>query len=344
VDNEETYAVPPGQSIFDPEGSDVYFPRMPRADSAHPEVSVVVPLYNEAANVGPLCAALERELEQLGTSWEVVLVDDGSRDGTWKAIGDAAARRPEFRGLSFSRNFGHQKALLAGLQCARGSAVVTMDGDLQHPPNVIGLLVAAWRQGHRIVYTRRVETDRTGLFKRWTSKVFYRLFSALSGIAMAPGSSDFRLVDRSVLTSLGSVRDAGSFLRGLTQWTGYASTTVGFTVQERHAEKSKYSFGRMLKFAGSATLSFSTIPLNIGIWIGLVTSLLAFAEIVYVVTCYFAGRTVPGWASLAGIISFMFGVLFILIGILGAYLGRIFEILQNRPPYLIERTVGMNEE
>ena len=316
---------------------------MPRADSAHPEVSVVVPLFNEAGNVEPLARALESELDRLETSWEVILVDDGSRDGTWQAIETAAARRAEFHGVSFSRNFGHQPALLAGLQFARGRAVITMDGDLQHPPALIGRLVAAWRQGHRIVFTRREDTPRTGLFKRLTSRAFYRVFSALSGIPMSPGSSDFRLVDRSVLSSLEQVRDAGSFLRGLTQWTGFSSTTVGFTVQERHAERSKYSLGRMFRFAGSATLSFSRIPLNIGIWIGLFTSVLAFAEIVYVVVCYFAGRTVPGWASLAGIVSLGFGVLFILIGILGAYLGRIFEILQNRPPYLIERTVGMND-
>ncbi len=315
---------------------------MPRADSARPELSVVVPLHNEAANVAPLCEELARVLEALGGG-EVILVDDGSTDATWSAIVAEAARRPGFCGLSFARNFGHQRALLAGLQCARGRAVITMDGDLQHPPAVIRELVAAWKSGHRIVFTRRQDAAVAGPFKRATSSLFYRAFSALSGIPMSPGSSDFRLVDRSVLEALEPVRDAGSFLRGLVQWTGFSSTTIDFTAQKRHAEQTKYSLGRMLRFAGSATLSFSTIPLNIGIWIGLVTSVLAFAEIAYVVACYLAGRTVPGWASLAGIISLGFGILFILIGILGAYLGRIFEILQNRPPYLIERTTGMND-
>lgn len=316
---------------------------MPRADSASPTLSVVVPLFNEAANVGPLARELQQELDKIHLTWEVILVDDGSTDGTWKAIEEAASACAQVRGVSFTRNFGHQKALLAGMQHAHGEAIVTMDGDLQHPPAVMGNLIAAWRQGYRIVYTRRADTERTGLWKRLTSKVFYRAFSALSGIPLSAGSSDFRLVDRSVLASLVPVRDAGSFLRGLTQWTGFKSTTIDFAVQKRHAEASKYSLGRMLKFAGSATLSFSLIPLNIGIWIGLVTSLLAFAEIVYVLVCYGAGKTVPGWASLAGIMSFMFGVLFILIGIIGAYLGRIFEILQNKPPYLVERTTGMND-
>ena len=315
---------------------------MPRADSARPDLSVVVPLHNEAGNVSPLCEELARELESLGGG-EVILVDDGSTDDTWRRIEAEAAKRPGFCGLSFSRNFGHQKALLAGLQCARGRAVITMDGDLQHPPAVLRELVAAWKKGHRIVFTRRRDSETAGLFKRATSSLFYRLFSALSGIPMSPGSSDFRLVDRSVLEALEPVRDQASFLRGLVQWTGFNSTTIDFTAQKRRAEQTKYSLGRMFRFAGRATLSFSTIPLNIGIWIGLVTSLLAFAEIAYVVGCYFAGRTVPGWASLAGIISLGFGILFILIGILGAYLGRIFEILQNRPPYLVERTTGMND-
>jgi glycosyltransferase involved in cell wall biosynthesis len=311
---------------------------MPSADSDAPVLSIVVPLFNEAANVEPLTSLLLRELGSLGESWEVILVDDGSGDDTWTAIEKAAAAHPGIRGLSFTRNFGHQKALLAGMQHARGQAIVTMDGDLQHPPAVLSELVAAWRAGHRIVFTRRLDAGQTGFFKGLSSRLFYRAFSALSGIRLSPGSSDFRLIDRSVLEALEPVRDAASFLRGLTQWTGFESTTIDFIVQERHAEKSKYSLARMLKFAGSATLSFSLIPLNIGIWIGLVTSLLAFAEIVYVVVSYFAGKTVPGWASLAGIISFMFGVLFILIGIVGAYLGRIFEILQNRPPYLVQRT------
>lgn len=303
---------------------------------------MVVPLYNEAANVAPLCEELARALQSLGDA-EVILVDDGSTDATWRAIEAEAARRPGFCGISFARNFGHQRALLAGLRASRGSAIITMDGDLQHPPAVISQLVAAWKQGNRIVFTRRDDAESAGFFKRFTSRVFYRLFSALSGISMAPGSSDFRLVDRTVLDALEPVRDASSFLRGLTQWTGFQSATIGFTAQKRRAEKTKYSLGRMLKFASSATLSFSTIPLNIGIWIGLVTSVLAFAEILYVISCYIAGRTVPGWASLAGIISLGFGILFILIGILGAYLGRVFEILQNRPPYLVERTSGMSD-
>jgi dolichol-phosphate mannosyltransferase len=316
---------------------------MSTVDVADPQVSVIVPVLNEARNIEPLVAALQNELLQLGITWEVILVDDGSTDDTWNRIEQESRKIPGVRGLAFSRNFGHQKALLAGLHSARGAALITMDGDLQHPPAKLRELLAAWRDGHLIVYTRREDALRTGFLKRLSSRWFYRLFSVLSGIPMGEGSSDFRLIDRSVFEALAPAPDAGSFLRGLTQWTGYKSTTIGFRAADRHAEQTKYSLSNMVKFAGRAAVSFSTVPLKIGIWVGLATSLLAFIEIVYVVACYFAGKTVPGWASLAGIISFMFGVLFILIGILGAYLGRIFEILQNRPPYLVERTVGMDD-
>jgi dolichol-phosphate mannosyltransferase len=166
----------------------------------------------------------------------------------------------------------------------------------------------------------------------------------LSGIALSAGSSDFRLLDRVVLKSLEQMRDSGSFLRGLTQWTGYHSTTIEYQAQERRAGKTKYSLFKMSQLAWNAILSFSVIPLKMGIWVGLLTSLLALVEIVYVVNRYLAGATVPGWASLACLISFMFGVLFILVGIIGAYLANIFEILKNRPPYLVEHRAGFDTD
>ena len=331
-------------TTFDLPAVDTYIPRMLVAATSDSKISVVVPMFNEARNVGPLVSALEPVLQNLGMGWEIILVDDGSTDGTWEEILGNARDNTGVRGLSFARNFGHQNALLAGLKHAKGDAVVTMDGDLQHPPSVIRELVAQWQSGFPIVHTRRFESKSTGIFKRLSSKLFYRLFSALSGIALSAGSSDFRLIDRNVLSAINTMRDSGSFLRGLMMWTGYKSTTVDFQAEDRHAERTKYSLFRMLRFAGDAILSFSAIPLRIGIWIGLVTSLLAFAEIVYVLYRYGTGATVPGWASLAGIISFMFGVLFILVGIIGAYIGSIFEIVKNRPPYLIEQKIGFDDD
>jgi glycosyltransferase involved in cell wall biosynthesis len=317
---------------------------MPDPQIAAPALSVVVPLYNEAGNVEPLMAAIHQALSPGSDAWEVILVDDGSDDGTWEGISRAASTYSQLRGLSFTRNFGKDKALLAGLHHATGEAIITLDGDLQHPPSVIPVLVAEWKKGHRIVYTRRHTAEGTNIFKRLTSRIFYRLFSMLSGIALSAGSSDFRLLDRGVLKSLETMRDSGSFLRGLMQWTGYHSTTIDYQAQERQTGKTKYSLLKMSQLAWNAILSFSVIPLKMGIWVGLLTSFLALIEIVYVVNRYLAGATVPGWASLACLISFMFGVLFILVGIIGAYLANIFEILKNRPPYLVEHRAGFDTD
>ncbi|MDX9856447.1 MAG: glycosyltransferase family 2 protein [candidate division Zixibacteria bacterium] len=316
---------------------------MDQPTSAHPDISIVVPLLNEAGNIAALEGALRTVLQPMQETWELILVDDGSRDGTWEEIQRVSSQSGNVRGLSFTRNFGHQKALVAGMDRARGWAIVTMDGDLQHPPEVIPAMIAAWKEGYRVVNTRRIDAEGTGLFKRLSSRLFYRIFSALSGIALSAGTSDFRLIDRSVLGALAGMRESHSFIRGLTEWTGFSSTTIEYRAAERHSGTSKYSLGRMVRFAANAVLSFSVIPLKIGIWIGLITSGLAFLELVYIFLRYLAGETLPGWASLAGIISFMFGVLFILVGIVGAYLGSIFEILKNRPPYIVEKTVGFDE-
>lgn len=316
---------------------------MDQPTSAHPDISIVVPLLNEAGNVAALADAVRAVFQTSQETWELILVDDGSRDGTWEEIQRVSSQSGNVRGLSFTRNFGHQKALVAGMDRARGAAIVTMDGDLQHPPEIIPALIAAWKEGYRVVNTRRVDADGTGLFKRLSSRLFYRMFSALSGIALSAGSSDFRLIDRSVLGALAGMRESHSFIRGLTEWTGFSSTTIEYRAAERHSGTSKYSLGRMVRFAANAVLSFSVIPLKIGIWIGLITSGLAFLELVYIFLRYLAGETVPGWASLAGLMSFMFGVLFILVGIIGAYLGSIFEILKNRPPYIVDKTVGFDE-
>lgn len=316
---------------------------MDQPTSAHPDISIVVPLLNEAGNVAALADAVRAVFQTSQETWELILVDDGSRDGTWEEIQRVSSQSGNVRGLSFTRNFGHQKALVAGMDRARGAAIVTMDGDLQHPPEIIPALIAAWKEGYRVVNTRRVDADGTGLFKRLSSRLFYRMFSALSGIALSAGSSDFRLIDRSVLGALAGMRESHSFIRGLTEWTGFSSTTIEYRAGERHSGTSKYSLGRMVRFAANAVLSFSGIPLKIGIWIGLITSGLAFLELVYIFLRYLAGETVPGWASLAGLMSFMFGVLFILVGIIGAYLGSIFEILKNRPPYIVDKTVGFDE-
>lgn len=309
-----------------------------------PELSVVAPMYNEETNVAPFVAAVAAVLDAAALRYEIVLVDDGSRDGTWRAIRAAAETRREVRGLSLSRNFGHQGALFAGLYHARGRAVVTMDGDLQHPPPVILELYAAWREGFKVVNTRRADSADTGLFKRLTSRLFYRLFSALSGVQMEAGASDFRLLDRTALGALTNMSDADLFIRGLVTWLGFRTKTIDYRAQNRHSGIPKFTLKKMLRFSSGAMLSFSVVPLRLGIVVGFFTSVLAFAELCYILYAYSQDRTVAGWASLMTVMSLMFGVLFILLGIIGTYLGKIYEILKNRPRFVIGEEVGFEHD
>jgi len=313
---------------------------MPPENPDRPEISVVVPLFNEEENVDRLIGELATVLDATGDPFEIVLVDDGSDDGTWRRIVAVHRRNPSVRGLRLLRNFGHQHALLAGLEHARGRAVITMDGDLQHPPEFIPELLGAWREGHRLVQTQRRDSTDTGIFKRLTSRAFYRVFSLLSGISMKPGMSDFRLLDASLLSILLDMREPDLFLRGSLQWIGASSVTLPYQARPRTRGKSKFTMGKMIRLSTRALVSFSTIPLKLGIWLGIFTSGLAFLEILYILYTYARGDTVPGWASVLTVVSFMFGVLFILLGILGTYLASIHRALKDRPRYLLGDAVG----
>lgn len=312
-------------------------------DETAVQLSIVVPIYDEEGNLGALLDALKSTMEKLDLSYELILVDDGSHDNSWAVIQAASSADFCVRGLRLSRNFGHQHAVFAGIQHCSGEAIVTMDGDLQHPPGTIVELVAAWRQGYKVVETRRIESADVSFMKKLTSRLFYRVFSWLSGLTMSPGTSDFRLVDAEVARTIKGMRDTDLFLRGITHWVGFPTTTVTYQAAERYAGQSKYGWSKMLRFALSSVLSFSTIPLKLGIWLGFLTSLLAFVEIVYVVVRYCQGESVPGWASTVAIMSFMFGVLFVLIGIIGVYLGSIFEIVKDRPQYIIQEKAGFSD-
>jgi dolichol-phosphate mannosyltransferase len=298
-------------------------------------LSVVVPVCNEEGNVSLLVERLMRALATVPAPPEIIIVDDGSRDGTWRAIQRATEQYGTVRGLRLARNFGHQHALLAGLAHARGAAIVTMDGDLQHPPELLPALFDAWRAGYRIVRTERVDDGVASPFKRASSRWFYRAFSALAEIEIRQGMSDFRLIDRAVLADVLRFNDKDIFLRGIVEWLGYEVTTIPFRVERRHSGQTKYPLARMLRFASGAIVSFSTKPLRLGIWIGLLTGGAALCELLYVVLQYFRGQTVPGWASIISVMSLLFAVLFFVLGVIGMYVARIHEVLQNRPRYVI---------
>lgn len=308
-----------------------------------PELSVVVPLLNEEESLGQLVERLRQELDGLNLKWEIILVDDGSDDGTWAKIAALSQADPRIKGLSLSRNFGHQNALFAGLNYARGRAIVTMDGDLQHPPELVKELLAAWQEGYKIVETIRLEGEETSRFKQVTSRGFNRIFSLLTGMPPRPGVTDFRLVDAKVADIICEMGDAHLFLRGFVYWIGYPRKFISFQPARRQAGSTKFNLMKMLRFSVAAMFSFSTIPLYFGIWIGLITGMLAFLELIYIVVRYLQGATVPGWASIQCIVSFMFAILFMLIGILGAYLSSIFEMVKHRPRFLIQKLAGFQD-
>lgn len=304
-------------------------------------VSIVVPAMNEAPNVVPLYDEISATMKGAdGVDWELILVDDGSSDGTYREIENLAANDRRVRGLALSRNFGHQYALLAGLEDAKGDAVVSMDADLQHPPEIIHELVEHWRRGCNIVHTQRQSDGELTWFKRKTSDWFYKILSLLSGVEMREGQSDFRLLDRRVVQTLTSMEEADLFLRGLVGRVGFESATVPYRVRERRFGTSKYHLGKMILFAFSGITSISTIPLRLGIMAGFITSAFAFLEILFVLFAYWRGGTVPGWASVAGLVALLFGINFILVGFLGIYIGHIFTRVQRHPAFLVEYRTG----
>jgi dolichol-phosphate mannosyltransferase len=308
---------------------------------ALPEISVVIPAWNEEGNLERLHEKLVAVLDPLGLSWELIVADDGSSDGTWRVVEGLNGLDTRVKGVRLSRNFGHQAALLAGLAHASGRAVISMDADHQHPPEVVPTLIDEWHRGTLIVHTIRADGPEQGFLKRTSSRLFYRIFSALSGSTLEAGMADFRLLDRQVVDELLRFPEEGLFLRSLVQWVGFPSARVPYQCGPRYSGKTKYSLRRMLKFAWTAVTSFSLVPLRAAVVAGAITSGVAFLAIVYAVGAKVLGfYTVPGWASILSILSFLFGMLFIFLGIIGEYIGRILIEVKQRPRFLVRERLG----
>jgi glycosyltransferase involved in cell wall biosynthesis len=304
-------------------------------------ISIVIPAYNEERNLEVLYVNIREVLSAAGgdADFELVFVDDGSTDRTWDAIGALCADDVRVRGVRLSRNFGHQSALIAGLAAARGRAVIMMDADMQHPPPVLPQLIRKWREGFQVVHAVRRDPPNLSWFKRTTSKLYYRLFAFMSGVAIEPGSADFCLLDRQVLDELLKFEEEGLFLRGLVHWVGYATASVPFECGERHSGTSKYSLRKMLTLGWHGVSSFSLVPLRIGIAIGLLSSTLAFLGTAYAIVGWWVDDAiVPGWASSVAISSFLFGVLFVFLAVLAEYVGRIVVEVRRRPRFLVRET------
>lgn len=309
-----------------------------------PMLSVVVPVYNEQGNVRLLHAALSRELARLDVEYELIFVDDGSRDASREVLRELHAADPHVKVIGLSRNFGHQNALTAGLEHADGDAVIAMDADMQHPPELIPEMVERWREGYQVVYTIRLDGREGSAFKRWTSRAFYALLNWVTDTPMIPGAADFRLIDRAVVDCLNSMQERARFLRGLVSWVGFRQIGIPFAVRPRHDGRSKYSLRKMLALAINGLTSFSALPLRLATYCGFCA---AFAGIPYALwTVYarlFTDLAVPGWASVIMIMLFMGGVQLVCLGIIGEYVGRVYDEVKERPLYVPQELLGFED-
>ena len=304
-----------------------------------PQISVVLPAHNEEGNVAAMATRLGAILGALG-SYEIVFVNDCSTDRTLEAIRALSAADKRVRFVSFVRNFGHQVALRAGLRHARGDAVILMDCDFEHPPELIPELVARWREGAKVVVTQRSSPAQTAsLLKRATSQLFYRLFKTLSDIPIEPGSADFLLLDRAAVDAVNSFDNPDIFLRGLVRWIGLPLATVTYTQGTRSAGESSYTLRRMIDLAVVGIISHSIRPLRIAIYLALLFTFAAFLLFVYsIVSFLWIGHTVAGWTSIMSAIATLGAGQFLVLGIIGEYVGRVLRETRRWPLYLIAET------
>jgi dolichol-phosphate mannosyltransferase len=304
-----------------------------------PELSVIIPIFNEAAVIDELrrrLAEVMGKLESTVRSWEVIFIDDGSKDASLSLLREMALREPRFRVVSFARNFGHQLAITAGVDMAEGDAVVIMDADLQDPPEVVGEMIERWRQGFDVVYGVRKSRAGETFFKRLTAAVFYRLLKTmLGGVSIPVDAGDFRLMSRPVVLTLRALRERHRFVRGMVAWVGFKQSALYYDREARFAGETKYPFSKMLRFAVDAITSFSILPLRLASWLGVGAALVAIVYAVYAVYVkVFLGSVVPGWTTLMIAVGLGTSAQLLMTGILGEYVGRIYEEIKRRPLYV----------
>jgi dolichol-phosphate mannosyltransferase len=312
-----------------------------------PVLSLVLPIYNEEEIIPELDRRLRRFLADVGSgvgeSWEVIFVNDGSKDRSLALLKELAAAEARYKVLSLSRNFGHQLAITAGLDRANGEAVVVMDADLQDPPEVVTEMLAKWREGFDVVFAVRSRRHGETAFKRLTAAVYYRLLRAMLGGAAIPADAgDFRLLSRSVVLTLRALRERHRFVRGLVWWVGFRQTAVAFERPGRFAGETKYSVRRMLGFAIDGITSFSTVPLRMATWLGLLAGVTAMGGVGWALYSKFlGGGVVRGWTTIMILVGLGSSAQLLMTGILGEYVGRIYEEVKRRPLYVVEGEINL---
>jgi polyisoprenyl-phosphate glycosyltransferase len=312
-----------------------------REGAASPELSVVVPVFNEEQNIPVIAERLGAVLRGIVASYEILFVDDGSMDGTMAAIRVLSLKDTAIRAVSFSRNFGKEVAIAAGLDNARGAAVVLIDADLQHPPETIGAFVAKWREGYDMVYGQRVDRSTDGRTYSRFAQRFYTMFERFGEMQLPQGAGDFRLISRRVVDALKDMPERARFSKGLYAWVGFRHIGVPYQVAPRLHGSTKWNYGKLFRFAFDGLTSFSTAPLKLATYCGVTISGLAFLyALVTIVRTLIFGADVPGFPSLMVSVMFFSGIQLIFLGIIGEYIGRIFAEVKERPLYLVAEEVG----
>lgn len=304
----------------------------------NPEISVVIPAYNEEGNINKVTICLFDVLKYY-QSFEIIFINDGSTDSTLEELKKVTNFDSRVQYISFSKNFGHQAALKAGIDYAKGKCVISMDADLQHPPYIIPEMIKYWREGYDVVYTQRLQDSNLSLFKKVTSKYFYMLLRKMSDISIEEGTADFRLLDKKVARIISTSNDAFLFIRGFVPWLGFKQKKIVYEPDKRYSGTSKYTFKKMATFAINGITGFSIKPLRFATFLGGFISLVSFIYAIYAIIVYFiSSHVISGWASMLTSILLIGGIQLVILGIIGEYIGKIYLQLKNRPFYIINES------
>lgn len=301
-------------------------------------VSIVIPAHNEEENIIVIVDRIEKVFEPLNYDFEIVVVDDGGTDKTLSVIEDLAKVKDNFFYIEFSRNFGHQPALKAGLDYAKGDCVISLDADLQHPPELFIQMLTKWEEGYEIVYTRRLEDKKQSFKKRKSSAFFYKLLNSLSDVELESGTADFRLLDRIAVDAFKDFTEYEPFIRGLVKLLGFKQYAIDYVPDQRFAGASKYNLSKMKKLAIHGVTSLSVKPLHTAVYLGFFFSLMSLLYIPYIIYAFYTRKEVSGWASLISTVAFFGGLQLVILGIIGIYIGKMFIQTKNRPNYIIRST------
>lgn len=306
------------------------------------KISIIIPAYNEENNIKKIYSETKKVLDESNLSYEIIFINDGSNDDTEGNILEIIEYDNNVKLISFSKNFGHMSALIAGYNHCNGDAAITMDCDLQHPPEMVKDLIKKWQEGFDIVNTLRIDNNQKNLIKKYTSKYFYDLFKWICDIPLEKGCADFRLIDKKVIKEINELKEHEVFLRGMFYWLGFKKTSIPYIPNERYSGETKYNFQKMLRFAINGITSFSVMPLKMVTTLGFWISGLAFVYMGYSLYSYlFLKNVISGWTSLMISILFLGGIQLIAIGVLGEYISKIFIESKNRPRYIVSLKKGI---